>query len=310
MPRVLAQQECPRCDNLFPGGLKRCTACGLDVTRASSAPDAASPWPGFDRGVIECNSCGYSTPDDLARRGRIQKCGQCAKTLYIPSGLYRSEQVVGRVVNFNSSRPLWWGLTDRIGAALNRFSRSKARLPMALLIVVLGLGLLFGLNWFKNQSQKLPEEKSAISTYYDKALSLNKSLKQAESEYDIGIGGLPQVGEFADRASPEKRTRFLRGTERVLKQVEDYLYQVQMMAAEVPPGAENHYAKLKTKLEERQRYYARLKDGVEGKNEARWKEAFSPTNQNLVRETNMSEEQALNQLQAQVLKPVQPATRP
>src|SRR5205814_6547733 len=133
-------QQCPRCENQFPGGLKRCTACGLDITQAYLVPDAASPWRGFERGVIECNGCGYATPDDLARRGRIQKCGQCSKVLYIPSGLYRSNYTYTRSA-YNESGSVWWWVKDRIGAKLNRFAHSKARLPVALLILARRIGL-------------------------------------------------------------------------------------------------------------------------------------------------------------------------
>ncbi len=309
MPRHLPQQECPRCDNLFPGGLKRCTACGLEIARAYGTPDAASPWIGFERGVIECNSCGYATPDVQARKGRIQKCGQCAKVLYIPSGLYRimparHDGTHKANVNprYKARRAFSWSITDRVGAGLSRFSRSKARLPMALLIILLGAGFLFGLNQIKNQIPTVPEKPSELKLYYDKAFVINKNFKIAEEEFDRGAGGKPiAVAEYTDRITPNNRTRFVRASDRMLKQVETYLAESYSMVAAIPAGAESHYARLKVMLEEQQRYYARLKDGVDGKNEARWKEAFAAVN--IIRETRANEEQALNQLQALVLRP-------
>ena len=267
----------------------------------------ASPWPGFERGVIECNSCGYATPDDLARKGRIQKCRQCAKVLYIPSGLYRitpANHNGSRTINVNHryKRSFGSGITDRIGAGLNRFSRSKARIPMVLLIVLLSVGFLYGLNQIKNQVPVVPEKPSELKLYYDKVLMINKNFKIAEDEFDRGAGGKPiAAGEYTDRITPNNRTRFVRASDRMLKLVETYLGEAYAMAGNIPAGAESHYAKLKVMLEEQQRYYARLKDGVDGKNEGRWKEAFAAVP--IMRETRANEEQALNQLQALVLRP-------
>ena len=222
--------------------------------------------------------------------------------LYIPSGLYRSPRAAGKLAYSHTPRhSLWWVLRDRTGALLNRFSRSKVRFPVALLIVLVGIGLLLGLNYWKTQSQKVPVGPSELSIYYNKVLEMNKLLKQDEVEYDRGAGGTPTANDYADRISPNNQKRFVRATDRMLNQVEGFLYDVYAMDGSVPAGAESHYAKLKTKLEERQRYYARLKDAVDQKNEARWKEAFA--NYDLMRDSGLAEEQALNNLQALILKP-------
>ncbi len=254
--------------------------------------------------MIECSSCGYATSDDLARRGRIQKCGQCSKVLYIPSGLYRIPPAAGKLVYSHAPRhSLSWWVRDRMGAKLNRFSRSKARLPLALLLVLIGVVLVGGLFFVKNQTPKGPVVPSDLAVYYNKVLDMNKSLKQAEVEFDRGAGGTPNETDFADRTSLNNQKRFVRATDRMLKQVEGYLYDVYAMENAVPAGAESHYTRLKAKLEERQRFYARLKDGIDQKNQDRWKEAFA--NRNLVRDTSVAEEQALSQLQAVVIIPAQ-----
>lgn len=306
LPKQLPPQECLRCGNQFPGGLKRCTACGLDATRAFIKPEIARPWPGFERGVIECSSCGYSTPDDLARRGRIQKCRQCAKVLYIPSGLYRITPPNALSVNTYqpSQASVWWWLGDRIGAMLSRLARSKARIPIAIVIVLLGVGFIFGLNFFKTQTQSpVVEVTSPLKLHYEQALKMSKELKIAEGQFDLGAGGAPLVGDFNDKVSPANKARFVRACDRMVKQVESDLTKVYAMAGSVPAGAESHYAKLKTKLEEQQRYYARLKDGVEQKDEARWKEAFAGLP--IMKDSNAKEEQALNQMQASVMNQAQ-----
>ena len=267
-------------------------------------PETAAPWPGFERGVIECNSCGYSTSDELARRGRIQKCSQCAKVLYIPSGLYRNT----RTSRAGASGSVWFAITDVIGARLNRLSRSKARLPIVVLILLLGVGLLFGLNQLKNQNQKLDTGPSPLSVYYNNVTYIDKQLNIAEDEYVKGVGGAPLAGDFNDRTSVNNQNRFVRNTDRVLSQVENLLTSVYSMATVVPAGAESHYTRLKAKLEERQHYYARLKDGVEKKSQDRWKEAFA--NADVMKNSNVSEEQALNQLQALVLQQPQPTAKP
>lgn len=277
----------------------------MDNTRAQIRPEIATPWPGFERGVIECNSCGYTTPDENARRGRIQKCGQCAKVLYIPSGLYRITPAVGQPApRYKESHGFFWWVQDRLGARLNRFSRSRYRLPIAFLLFVMGVALLVGLYYLKNQTPPVPVKESALSIYYKNVLAIDKKLVTAEDEFDKGSGGKPQsMDEFADKASANNKTRFVRAADRMEKQVEGFLSDAYAMQATLPAGAEAHYAALKTKLEEYQKYYARLKDGVDQKNEARWKEAFAGAD--ILKQAKTNEEQAFNQLQATVLTPTQ-----
>ncbi|HEX2912898.1 MAG TPA: hypothetical protein VH186_18980 [Chloroflexia bacterium] len=166
-----------------------------------------------------------------------------------------------------------------------------------------GIAFLFGLNYWKAQNNKVPVAPPALKVYYDSMFNLDKTLDRYEKEFELGVGGLPTVGEFQDRLEPNNSKRFLSNTERILKQVEDDLTTVYAMQDSVPAGAEAHYAAIKTKLEERQRYYARLKDAVEQKNQDRWKAAFDGLP--ALRDANAKEEDALNDLQALVLKPVQ-----
>ncbi len=190
---------------------------------------------------------------------------------------------------------------------MNRFTRSKARWPMVFTILILGFALVLGLNFFKSQGQKVTPPPSDLKIYYDKVLDMNKALKQAESDFDKGAGGTPIVSDYADRTSLTNQKRFVRACDRILLQVEGQLFDVYAMADSVPLGAESHYVKLRTKLEERQRFYARLKDSVDKKIEDRWKDAFA--NYNLMRDAATAEEQALNNLQTMVLRPTPAGSR-
>jgi hypothetical protein len=206
------------------------------------------------------------------------------------------------VPTYQRSHGLLWWLQDRVGARLNRFSRSRYRLPIALLIILVGVGLLLGLNYFKNQVPPAPVKESELSIYYKTVLAIDKKLVVAEDEFDKGSGGKPAgMADFADKSSPNNRVRFVRAADRMVKQVEGYLSNVYTIGATLPAGAEIHYAKLKLKLEEYQKYYARLKDGVDLKNEDRWKEAFAGAD--ILKQAKTDEEQTFNQLQAVVLKP-------
>ncbi len=226
--------------------------------------------------------------------------------LYIPSGLYRNRLPAGRTGQLSgSSRSFLWEAKDWLDSKLNRFSRSKARLPIILAVVLLGLGLILGLNTLKSQGQVVKVGPSPLQVYYDNMVSIDKQLRDAEADFNLVSGGAPVVGDYNDRITPNNAPRFIRGSERMLTRVEGFLTLVYSLNNVVPAGAESHYSKLKLKLEEKQRYYARLKDGVSQKNEGRWKEAFS--NAPVMKDANTAEEQALNDLQALVLRPV-PAT--
>ncbi|MBN9389564.1 MAG: hypothetical protein J0I20_16160 [Chloroflexi bacterium] len=180
-------------------------------------------------------------------------------------------------------------------------------MPVAFLIFVMGVALIVGLIYIKNQVPPVVAKPSPLSIYYNNVLSIDKKLMTAEDEFDKGSGGKPQsVDEFADKASANNQTRFVRAADRMEKQVEGFLSDTYAMQATLPAGAETHYAALKAKLEQYQMYYARLKDGVETKNEGRWKEAFAGLD--ALKQAKTAEEQAFNQLQAIVLTPTQMIT--
>lgn len=203
-----------------------------------------------------------------------------------------------------NDRSFLWKAWDEVSAVLNKVYRSKYRWAIVFAILVLGSGLIFGLNMFKTQTTKVVEKPSELAIYFDRMIVINKNLKNAEIEYDLGVGGTPTVNEYNDRVTPNNRDRFVRNTDRILKQIEGYLGEVQSLSSTVPAGAESHYAKSVARLEEMQKYYARLKDGIRDKNEGRWKEAFD--NSTVLREAKQAEEQALNLLQALVLRPTTP----
>ncbi|MDB5081224.1 MAG: hypothetical protein JWP00_3148 [Chloroflexi bacterium] len=206
--------------------------------------------------------------------------------------------------HYQRSHGFFWWLQDRIGARLNKFSRNRYRLPIALLIVLMGVGLLLGLNYLKNQVPPPPVKESELFIYYKSVLAIDKKLVVAEDEFDKGSGGKPSgIVDFADKATPNNKVRFVRAADRMVKQVEGFLTEVYAMGSTLPAGAEANYAKLKLKLEEYQKFYARLKDGVELKNEDRWKEAFAGAE--VLKQARTDEEQTFNQLQAVVLKPTQ-----
>ena len=245
----------------------------------------------------------------MARKGRIQKCGQCAKVLYIPSGLYRNAQLNTRATRARAASPsLWWTVTDRVGAGLSRFQRSKARLPIALLIVLLSVAAVFGINVLTHPAPPVDNTPSPLASYYKNVLGIDKQLKQAEIDFNMGAGGAPEAADYSDRISSNNSARFVRVSNLMLTQVQNMLTTVYDMKDAVPAGAESQYAKLTTKLEENQRFYARLKDAVNNKDEGRWKEAF--TNLPTLRTATTQEEEALNNLQALVLKPTQTTPQP
>ncbi len=168
----------------------------------------------------------------------------------------------------------------------------------------MGVAFLVGLYYIKNQVPPVQVKESQLSIYYKNVLAIDKKLVTAEDEFDKGSGGKPQsMDDFADKSSANNKTRFVRAADRMEKQVEGFLSDAYAMEATLPAGAEAHFAALKVKLEEYQKYYARLKDGVDLKNEDRWKEAFAGAD--ALKQAKTNEEQAFNQLQAAVLTPAQ-----
>lgn len=310
LPRVMPEQSCLRCGNTFPGGLKRCTACGLEVNQARRQPEAALPWPGYDRGVIECDGCGFETPDRRARKNQIQKCGQCNKVVYIPSGLYSKSQYEPVRYRSRLPNPLFH-LFDIIGAGLSRFSRSKWRWPVLLLLLAGGIALLVGSVMFRQQATKAVEVEPPIKTYYSKIVAVRSKVVNALTEFQNDSGGMPLQSEYDDRRNPAKRSRFVLAGNRVLGVLDQAINETRSLGANVPVGAENYQTKFLNMLYAQQRFYAQLKDSIEQSSNgtyktdkewrALWDNAFKTKEE--VRTAVKDETEALNNLQTLVLRP-------
>ncbi|MEI6043413.1 MAG: hypothetical protein WCS37_03365 [Chloroflexota bacterium] len=308
LPRTLRQQTCLRCGNHFPGGLKRCTACGLEVKQAYLEPESALPWRGYERGVIECSSCGFETSDRRARRNLIQKCSQCSKVVYIPSGLYSKHLYEPRPVS-RLPVPIYF-LLDLIGAGLTRFSRSKARVPMAGVLVMLGLGLVIGSFAYKQQTTKAIEVDPPVKTYYNKVVAIRSKVTNALTDFQNDSGGMPLQTEYDDRRNPAKRNRFILAGNRVLGILEQSITQVRSLG-EVPVGAETYQETFLAMLCAQQRFYAQLKDSIEQNStgayrsdkewRSLWDTAFQTKEE--VRTALREEMAALNALQNLALRP-------
>lgn len=315
IPRNLAKQTCLRCGNHFPGGLSRCTACGLEVKQAYREPEAALPWRGYERGVIECSGCGFESPDHRARRNLIQKCSQCGKVVYIPSGLYNKNYAA----TYQRSRipgPLFH-LFDFIGAGLSRFSRSKIRWPLVILIVLFGVGVLVGVFYLKQTTNKPPEVVPPIKTYYIEVLKIRTRVVDSLNEFNNDSGGMPLQTEYDDRRNPTKRERFIRAGNRVLAVLEKSIDDVRALNKNLPVGAENYQNKFLSMLYAQQKFYAQLKDSIEQNGNgvyrtdkewrALWDNAFKMKEE--VRTTSKDEIEAMNNLQILALRP-QDVTNP
>lgn len=313
LPRAMPKQTCLRCGNHFPGGLKRCTACGLEVNQAYQEPEAALPWRGYERGVIECSGCGFESPDRRARKNLIQKCIQCGKVVYIPSGLYNKNHY--RPVRYQSRLPNpLYHLFDILGAGLSRFSRSKMRWPMVIMLVLLGLGILAGSVMLKQKNSKPPEVIPPIKTYYTEALKIRTRVVDALTEFQNDSGGMPLQSEYDDRRNPAKRERFIRAGNRILGILAKSIDDVRALNQDLPVGAENYQTKFLTMLYAQQKFYAQLKDSIEQNGngvyhtdkewKALWDSAFKMKED--VREASKDEIEAMNNLQSLVIRPKDP----
>lgn len=310
LPRAMPEQSCLRCGNNFPGGLKRCTACGLEVNQARHEPEAALPWRGYERGVIECSSCGFETADRRARKNQIQKCGQCGKVVYIPSGLYNKNQYEPVRYRSRLPNPLFH-LFDIIGAGISRFSRSKWRWPVMLLVFVASVAVIVWGVFFRQPTIKAVEVEPPIKTYYNKVVAIRSKVVNALTEFQNDSGGMPLQSEYDDRRNPAKRSRFILAGNRVLGVLDQAITDTRTLGIDVPVGAENYQTKFLNMLYAQQRFYAQLKDSIEQSSNgayktdkewrALWDNAFKTKEE--VRTTVKDETEALNNLQTLVLRP-------
>lgn len=285
MPEVLLPQQCPRCENQFPGGLERCTACGLHVDKMRQQPEAALPWRGFDRGVIICPTCSFANADDLARRNRIQKCDQCGKTVYIPSGLYNRQKSKG--LHFKRKRHLpnpLFELFDIVGAAWTRFMNSKAKWPVLLGLTILALTGLMAAYIYKQEINTPPKVTPPVVVYYNQVLPYESRLSNALDTFnqDSGGGGQVQKGDYVkwskDSLDLTNSSRFVRNVDPLLNTVQDIIANVNSMP-NVPPEAQDFHQKFLANLVAYQKYYARLKDGIKLGRIDLWNSAFDMQNE-------------------------------
>lgn len=280
LPEVLPVQECLRCGNRFPGGLERCTACGLHVKLNQHQPDASLPWHGYNRGVIVCQTCGFTNSDYLARKNRIQKCDQCGKTVYIPSGLYNRH--TARPVRYKHKRRLpnpLFELFDIIGSVWTNFMRSPAKWPILLGSILVALIGLVGVIVYKQEANKPKPVTPPVIVYYNQVLSYESRLTNALDTFnqDSGGGGLVQKGDYdkwslksLDQANSG---RFIRNAKILLDTIEGIIPSVNGMTA-VPDEAQDFHQKFLKTLTDNQVFYARLKDGVQGARPDLWNSAF------------------------------------
>lgn len=280
VPKVLPPQVCPRCENEFPGGLERCTACGLAVAKFSEHYAMSLPWKGYDKGLIICQTCGFANPDYLARKNRIQKCDQCGKTVYIPSGLYNKHKA--HPPRFKVKRHLpnpIFELVDILGASWNRFMHSKAKWPVLLGSVVLALIGLLAAYLYKEEFSKPPKVISPVVSYYNQILPYETQLSNALDTFnqDSGGGGDVQASDFTkwsvNSLDPTNAGRFTRNADILLKTVEGLIGQTNSVQ-NVPPEALQFHQNFLQMLTLYQEFYARLKDGISQNNQALWNSGF------------------------------------
>jgi hypothetical protein len=281
LPKKLPDQQCPRCSNVFPGGLKHCTACGLDMVKVRLKPEAALPWEGYDRGIIVCKQCRHENIDDYARRGKVQRCELCSKVIYIPSGLH-SPYYEPNIARRQTTKPkagfseFLFNAQDILGATLRKFMRSKVKW---LIIIALVLGILgLGINsiFLKSKDDTTPVAETPAMRYYQKVLPLRGSVTQAIENFRIIAGDIPDKSNFNYWRNPNNRERFVRACDETLKVIENSIIQLRVMGDEnrVPAEAIKHQSSMLDMLYARQMYYARLKDGLNQNNPALWNTAF------------------------------------
>ncbi len=301
LPEVLPVQECLRCGNRFPGGLERCTACGLHVKVNQHQHDASLPWRGYDRGVIVCQTCGFTNSDYLARKNKIQKCDQCGKTVYIPSGLYNRH--TARSVRYKHKRRLpnpLFELFDIIGAGWTNFMRSPTRWPILLGAILVALIGLVGVVVYKQEANKPKKITPPVITYYSQVLPYERRLTNALDTFnqDSGGGGKVQKGDYdkwslksLDQANS---SRFGRNAKILLDTIEEIIPSVNGMT-DVPEDALDFHRKFLKTLTDYQIFYARLKDGIQGARPDLWNSAFDI--QDELKADDKAQVQAFDELQ-------------
>jgi hypothetical protein len=274
----LPDQQCPRCGNTFPGGLHRCTACGLDITKAKKRPESALPWQGYEQGVIICKNCNFANPDDLARRGKIQKCDQCARIIYIPSGLYSRHNPGATLQPRRKPMPKpVFVVSDVIGAVLTKLYRSKYKWLVLLFITIGAIGLLAGLFFVKNAPPPEVKVDPPIKVYYNSVFPVRTDVAQSLDNFKNEAGGIPLQKDYNYWLTPANKDRFVRACDRTLKTIEGAITQLAVLQEKglIPPEAQNYQMKFMASLVDRQRFYARLKDGINNKSQISWDSAFS-----------------------------------
>ncbi len=238
------------------------------------------PWPGYDKGQIVCKACNYASPDDLARKGRVQKCDLCSKIVYIPSGLhspYYEPNVTRRQNGQKSAVPgfIVNGL-DFLAATFTKFIRSKAKWPILIILVLAIVGFVVGGMILKNKSEVKAEIPTPAKTYYLQILPLRGNVSQSIENFRIIAGDVPGKANFSNWRNPNNRERFIRACDETLKSIVGTIDQVRALkdTGAVPAEAQSHQAKMLEMLYARQMYYARLKDGINNNDQKTWNSAF------------------------------------
>ncbi|MEI7556124.1 hypothetical protein [Candidatus Chlorohelix sp.] len=308
LPKRLPEQHCPRCGNNFPGGLQRCTACGLEAEKARNKPESALPWVGYNRGVIVCKSCENENSDEAARRGRVQKCDLCHKVIYIPSGLhspYYEANIARRQAPAKTKQgfsEFLYQLQDFLGAAFNKYWRSKRRWILPVIILAFLAFLLTGnLFLFKGKTDATPVAITPAMKYYQQVLPVRGNITQAIENFRIIAGDVPDKSNFTYWRNPNNKERFVRACDETLKSIEGTITQLRTMREQglVPDEATVHQQRMLDMLYTRQMYYARLKDGLNTNNQTLWNSAFDLKNQ--MTDAFSSENAALENLRDVVL---------
>jgi hypothetical protein len=250
----------------------------LDVTKAKKRPEAAVPWDGYEQGLIRCKNCDFANPDDNARRGKIQKCDQCNRIIYIPSGLYSRHNPGANTQPRRKPVPKpVFVVSDLVGAVLTKLYRSKYKWILLLLIVIGAIGLLAGLFFVKNAPPPEAKLDPPVKIYYNALIPMRAEVAQALDNFKNEAGGIPLQKDYNYWRTPANRDRFIRASDRTLKTIQSTITQIAVMQEQgkVPAEAQNYQMKFMASLVDRQKFYARLKDGIERNDLALWDSAFT-----------------------------------
>lgn len=238
------------------------------------------PWPGYDKGQIVCKACNHASSDDLARKGRVQKCDLCAKIVYIPSGLHSPYYEPNVIRRQNGPKVGLSGVVANIldfaAATFTKFIRSKAKWPILIILVLAIAGFVFGGMILKNKGDVKVEVPTPAKTYYLQVLPLRGNVSQSIENFRIIAGDVPAKINFANWRNPNNRERFVRACDETLKSIVSTIDQLRTLkdTGGVPAEAQSHHAKMLDMLYARQMYYARLKDGINNNDQKTWNSAF------------------------------------